>query len=122
MPEAGIHGIVALSKRSHIHRNQLYGWFNGDVIPSPEGFGKLATALGVGVGELYATYDGLTDAPRTPGEIEVHELTARVSALLARLERIGDAAVAEEISQVLSKKKAARDGQPSVSDDERVPS
>ena len=102
--------ISALCRRAALNRNTLYDWFTGAAVPSPGGFAKLAEALDVGIGDLYAAYDGRADIPTTT-DVAINDLardirdnTDAIAALIERLDGVADHALAEEIATALKER------------------
>ena len=106
--------ISALCRRAHLNRNTIYDWFTGEAVPSPAGMAKLAAALDVGVGDLYAAYDGRADIPTTTDAALndlAHDIRANTEAiqdLLGRLGAVADRAIAEEIAEALARRRRSR--------------
>ena len=102
-----IRSISALCRRAALNRNTLYDWFTGASMPSPGGFAKLAEALEVGIGDLYAAYDGRADIPTTTDAAindlahDIRANTDAIAALIERLDGVADHAIADEIAAAL---------------------
>lgn len=113
-----IRTVSELCRRAGLNRNTIYDWFTGAAVPSPSGIAKLAAALDVSMGDIYAAYDGRMDLPTTTDVAlsdlarDIRDQSERIDTLIGLLRGVATHAVADEVVRALSDKKRGRQAAP----------
>lgn len=108
---SSLDNISDFCRAANLNRNTVYAWFSGRAVPSPAALARAAAALEVPIADLYAAWEGRAAMPTTTEGLialliaQGAETNGHLSRLIAKLDGIGDRALAEELVQELRRQK-----------------